>query len=83
MDEGLIKAYHCKVLEANYNIRNAFAQMHCKDTTVELDVYPEEPEVLVMTCVVGFQHDIGKLSESRYCGPNKFLKKYFHNLFTK
>merc|ERR1712062_414792 len=28
-------------------------QMHCKDTTVELDVYPEEPEVLVMTCVAG------------------------------
>ena len=30
--------------------------MHCKDTTVELDVYPEEPEVLVMTRVVRFQN---------------------------
>ena len=30
--------------------------MHCKDTTVELDVYPEEPEVLVMTCVVRFEN---------------------------
>ena len=40
--------------------------MHCKDTTVELDVYPEEPEVLVMTCVVGYHHDIGKLWEAIY-----------------
>jgi len=28
-------------------------QMHCKDTTVELDVDPEDPEVLVMTCLAG------------------------------
>ena len=49
--------------------------MHCKDTTVELDVYPEEPEVLVMTCVVGCHHDIGKLWESIYLGHKKFLEK--------
>lgn len=28
-------------------------QMHCKDTTVELDVDPEDPEVLIMTCLAG------------------------------
>jgi len=28
-------------------------QMHCKDTTIEMDVYPEEPEILIMTCKVG------------------------------
>jgi len=28
-------------------------QMHCKDTTVELEVDPEEPEVLIMTCLAG------------------------------
>ena len=27
-------------------------QMHCKDTTIEMDVYPEEPEILIMTCKV-------------------------------
>ena len=54
MDVGLIKCHHHKVLKANHNIRNVFVQMHCKDTTVELDVYPEEPEVLVMTCVVRY-----------------------------
>ena len=27
--------------------------MHCKDSTVELEVSPEEPEVLIMTCKVG------------------------------
>merc|ERR1712192_393141 len=28
-------------------------QMHCKDTMVELDVDPEDPEVLIMTCLAG------------------------------
>jgi len=28
-------------------------QMHCKDTMVELDVDPENPEVLIMTCLAG------------------------------
>ena len=32
--------------------------MHCKDTTVELDVDPEDPEVLIMTCLVSIDHNI-------------------------
>ena len=35
-----------------------FLQMHCKDTTVELDVDPEDPEVLIMTCLVSIDHNI-------------------------
>ena len=31
--------------------------MHCKDTTVELDVDPEDPDVLIMTCLVSFYHN--------------------------
>ena len=33
--------------------------MHCKDTTVELEVDPEEPEVLIMTCLVSTDHNTG------------------------
>ena len=36
----------------------SFLQMHCKDTTVELDVDPEDPEVLIMTCLVSIDHNI-------------------------
>ena len=31
--------------------------MHCKDTMVELDVDPEDPEVLIMTCLVSTDHN--------------------------
>ena len=36
----------------------SFLQMHCKDTMVELDVDPEDPEVLIMTCLVSTDHNI-------------------------
>ena len=26
--------------------------MHCKDTAIEIEVDPEEPEILIMTCKV-------------------------------
>ena len=50
-------------------------QMHCKDTMVELDVDPEDPEVLIMTCLVSTDQNS---NDDNVDNPNGVIHEHPH-----
>ena len=53
-------------------------QMHCKDTMVELDVDPEDPEVLIMTCLVSTDQNSNDDNADNLENPNGVMHKHQH-----
>ena len=49
-------------------------QMHCKDTMVELDVDPEDPEVLIMTCLVSTDQNSNDDNADNLENPNGVMQ---------
>ena len=49
-------------------------QMHCKDTMVELDVDPEDPEVLIMTCLVSTDQNSNDDNVDNLENPNGVMQ---------
>ena len=53
-------------------------QMHCKDTMVELDVDPEDPEVLIMTCLVSTDQNSNDDNADSLENPNGVIHEHPH-----